>query len=197
MPVNKIVSTKRAKSAIAAIMSVATMIGGVWYVRSSGEQVPAAVVLASQSLVRPWEGRQLKAYLDRIAKPPVWTICDGDTQNVKPGMIETAAGCDARLNRRMTKEFYPTLKRCIAGFEKKPVSWQAMMLSLSWNVGTSAACGSTAAKLGRARQYHSSCLAATAWNKAGGHVVIGLVNRREMGDTSRLGESELCVSGVD
>ena len=57
-------------------------------------------------------------------------------------------------------------------------------------------CGSNAARLGRAGRYHDSCLAATAWDKAGGQVLIGLVNRREMGDAKRIGEAELCVTGL-
>jgi GH24 family phage-related lysozyme (muramidase) len=198
MPINKVRASGRASAAVAAIMAVSTMIGGVWYVAApGGEKVPAAVELASETLVRPWEGEKLRAYLDRIAKPPVWTICAGDTKNVKPGMVETQEGCTRRLMGRLSKEFYPGLKSCIDGFAKKPVSWQAMMISLGWNVGVATACGSTAARLGRAGRYHASCLAATAFNRAGGRMVIGLVKRREMGDASRIGEAELCVSGLE
>ncbi|RWO39488.1 MAG: glycoside hydrolase [Mesorhizobium sp.] len=198
MPKNQIKSSSRAKASIAAVMSISTMIGGAYYVvRPNQEPVPAAIVLASGTLVQPWEGRELRAYYDRIAKPAVWTICDGDTENVKAGMVETPAGCDKRLQKRLTKDFYPGLKKCIASFDKKPVSWQAVMTSLSYNVGIGAACGSTAARLGRAGQYQSSCLAATAFNKAGGKMIIGLVKRREMGDAQRIGEAELCVSGLN
>lgn len=195
MPFNRIKSSGRASAAIAAVMAVATAIGGVWYVKGpDGQQIPAAVVLAVDNLVKPWEGRELKAYWDSYGK--VWTICDGDTQNVRKGTVETPAGCDERLTRRMMTEFYPALKKCIASFETKPVSWQAMMVSLSWNVGSRAACNSTAARLGRAGKYYDSCVAATAWNKAGGRVLIGLVRRREMGDATRMGEAELCVTGL-
>ena len=188
MPLNKIGSSRRAKSVIAAVMSISTTIGGAYYVvRPGAEPVPAAVVLASEALIQPWEGRELRAYFDRIAKPPVWTICDGDTENVKPGMVETPAGCDARLKKRLTKDFFPGLQKCIASFDSKPVAWQAMMTSLSYNIGISAACRSTAARLGRGGQYQASCSAATAFNKAGGKLIIGLVKRREMGDATRIG----------
>jgi GH24 family phage-related lysozyme (muramidase) len=167
------------------------------YVLMPGEPpVSAAVVLASKTLVQPWEGRALRAYLDTVARPPVWTICDGDTQNVRRGMVETPAGCDKRLQRRMTKEFEPALQKCVAGFEKKPLSWQAMMLSLSWNIGSRAACKSKAAEYGRRGLYVASCVAATAFNKAGQRFIVGLFNRRGMGDASRIGEGELCVSGL-
>lgn len=193
MPTNKIRSSPRARAAIAAVVALAT--GG--YILKPGEPpVSAAVVLASQTLVQPWEGRALRAYLDTLAKPPVWTICDGDTQNVRKDMVETPAGCDKRLQRRMTKEFEPALQECVEGFHDKPVSWQAMMLSLAWNVGSRAACKSKAAEYGRRGLYMASCVAATAFNKAGGRVIIGLVKRREMGDAHRIGEAELCVSGL-
>ncbi|OCC05281.1 glycoside hydrolase [Labrys sp. WJW] len=197
MPTQKIRSSKRAAGAIAAIMSIATAIGGVWYVRQpGGDAVPAAVALASDTLIRPWEGTELRAYYDRVARPPVWTICSGDTRNVRPGMVETPAGCSKRLKTRLATEFYPGLKACVDGFEAKPVAWQAMMISLAWNVGVGGACGSSAARLGRASQYQASCIAATAFNKAGGRMIIGLVKRREMGDATRIGEAELCVSGL-
>lgn len=191
MPIKPVKPSARGRAALAAVMTVSTLIGGVYYVRQG--ETPAAVELAATALIRPWEGRELRAYRDVVG---VWTICDGDTENVKSGMVETPAGCDKRLRKRLMKDFYPALKKCISGFERKLVSWQAMMLSLSYNVGHGAACRSTAARLGRNNQYVESCKAATAFNKAGGRLWIGLVNRREMGDKSRLGEAELCLSGV-
>lgn len=193
MPINKIRPSNRAKGAIAAILAmVAIVTGGIRYING----VPDDVVLASEYLVNPWEGEVLKAYLDRVADPPIWTICAGDTQNVKPGMVETPKGCKERLVRRMTQEFRPALVKCIPGFNSKPISWRSMMDSLAWNIGARAACNSRAAAFGAANQFYKSCIAATAFNKAGGRVVIGLVKRREMGDTTRIGEAELCVSGV-
>lgn len=188
--------TNRAKAAIAAIMAIAFSVGGVLMVNTANGPTPAAIVLASETLVQPWEGRVLTAYLDTIPNPDIWTICDGDTDNVRAGMVETPAGCDRRLQRRMSREFYPALVQCIGGFERKPLAWQAMMLSLSWNIGWGAACNSTAAKLGRQGKFLESCEAATRFNRSGGRVVIGLVKRRENGDATRIGEGELCVTGV-
>jgi GH24 family phage-related lysozyme (muramidase) len=194
MPRNRITTSKRASAAIAAV-AVAS-IGGFVAIFPNEPPVPDDVALATTALIQPWEGRSLKAYLDTIAKPPVWTICDGDTNNVKPGMVETPAGCNHRLAKKITRDYRPKLVACIPGFATKPISWRAMMDSLAWNIGTGAACTSTAARLGKARDYHGSCLAATAFNKAGKRIVIGLVNRREMGDAKRIGEAELCVSGL-
>jgi lysozyme len=191
MPINKIVATKRGKAAIAAVMAAAVAAGG--YFNIGGETVPPSVKLAMETLVRPWEGRELVAYRDIVG---VLTICDGDTENVKTGMRETPAGCDRRLAKRLVRDFYKPLTRCIPGFDGKPVGWGAMMISLSYNVGVGAGCKSTAARLGRAGQYRASCEAATAFNKAGGKVINGLVKRREMGDALRIGEAELCVSAL-
>lgn len=195
MPINKLRPTKRASAAIAAVVA-ASAAGGGYVMLPGGDRVPPAVALATENLIQPWEGRHLRAYLDTLARPPVWTICDGDTQNVREGMVETPAGCNARLGRRLTKEFYPALVRCVPRFERRPISWQAMMISLGWNIGTYRACESTAADLGIAGRYLDSCNAATAFNRAGGRVLIGLVKRREMGDAQRIGEGELCVTGL-
>jgi lysozyme len=46
------------------------------------------------------------------------------------------------------------------------------------------------------KHYQSACVAQTAFNKAGGKIVQGLVYRREMGDAQRLGEAETRVSGL-
>jgi lysozyme len=40
-----------------------------------------AVALSIAALIKPWEGRELKAYKDIVG---VWTICDGETKGVKP-----------------------------------------------------------------------------------------------------------------
>ncbi|MCX5581309.1 lysozyme [Kaistia terrae] len=193
----KLYSTKRGKAAIAGIIAIA--IGG--FATVSGTRVPDDVALAATFLVKPWEGRHLRAYPDPATGGVPWTICDGDTKGVKPGLVETPAGCDKRLVTRMA-EFRAQLVRCIPGFDKKPLSWRAMMNSLSYNIGTGigatkgGSCNSTAARLGRAGDYLASCSAATAFNKANNRVFIGLVNRREMGDARRIGEGELCVSGL-
>lgn len=196
MPTKPLRPSKRASTAIAAVLATATAAGG-YILLPTGERVPPAVVLAMEALIPPWESEELRAYLDKIAKPPVWTICAGDTENVRPGMVETPAGCAKRLRVRLIRDYYQPLTRCIAGFDKAPASWGAMMISLAWNIGTGGACKSTAARLGREGKFRESCDAATAFNRAGGKVIRGLVLRREMGDAKRIGEGELCVTGLE
>lgn len=184
-------ASKRAKAAISAIVGAA--IGG--YVTIWGASVPDDVALAGEYLNKPWEGRVLHAYPDPATGGKPWTICDGDTEGVKPGMVETPAGCDKRLARRMM-QFRSELVACIPAFAAKPLSWRAMMNSLAWNLGPGRVCGSTAAELGRRGRYAESCKAAIVYNRAAGRVMIGLKKRREFGDASRIGEQELCEAGL-
>ncbi|NTG94263.1 lysozyme [Rhizobium rhizogenes] len=194
MPITKLRASPRAKGAIAAV--VAATVSGYVALFPGEKPVHDDVALASTALVQPWEGRSLRAYIDTLPTKPVWTICDGDTDNVRSGMVETQQGCNKRLAVKMERDYRPALVKCVPGWDSKPLSWRSMMLSLSWNIGTGGACSSTAARLGREGQYQASCNAATAFNKAGGRVIIGLAKRREMGDSSRIGEGELCVSGL-
>ena len=191
----KLTPTRRARAAIAAVLLSAGA-GGPVALMPGAAPVPDDVALAVNVLVKPWEGRSLTAYLDTIAQPPVWTICDGDTQGVRPGMVETPAGCDRRLATRIVRDYREKLVACIPNWSAAPLSWRAMMNSLAWNIGAGAACRSTAARLGWAGRWLESCTAATAFNRAGGRMVVGLARRRGMGDAARIGEGELCVSGA-
>jgi GH24 family phage-related lysozyme (muramidase) len=156
------------------------------------------VALAVDALIIPWEGLVLHSHWDRYAK--IYDICYGETRingkPVKPGMSFTKAECRAKLIERVTKDYYKPLTECIDGFEDKPISIQASMISGSYNYGPKAQCNSSAARLARKNVYRQACEAQTAFNKAGGHTVPGLVLRREMGDAQRIGEAELCVSGL-
>lgn len=191
MPINKLRSSARGKAAISAI--VAASIAG--FAMLAGTRVPDDVALAATYLNKPWEGRELRAYPDPATGGKPWTICDGDTEGVTPGMIETPAGCDKRLVRRMM-QYRAQYVACVPGFDQKPLSWRAMINSLGWNIGPAGVCKSTAVRLGIAGRYLESCNAATAFNKAAGRIFIGLVKRRENGDATRIGEGELCVSGL-
>lgn len=201
MPRNKIVSSGRAKAAIAAVLAISTSIGGVLVAKQPGkEPIPAAVELAVNKLIIPWEGLVLKSHWDRYAK--IWDICYGETKGIGPGMTKTKAECQAMLMERVVNDYYKPLTKCIAGFEKKPLSLQATLISGAYNFGVEGTkkrpgvCKSTAGRLTREGRYREACVALTAFNKAGGRIVEGLVRRREMGDAQRIGEAELCVSGM-
>ncbi len=155
--------------------------------------VVSVTLLTTVVLIKPWEGRDLNAYKDIVG---VWTICDGETLNVKPGMVKTSAQCDAMTLSRVENDFYQPISKCIRNYKRAPISLQASLLSASYNVGVGAICRSTAAKLTGTAQYKAACYAITRFNRAGGRVIRGLQLRREFGDKSRIGELELCLAGL-
>lgn len=211
MPMNKIKATLRGKKAVAVAVAFAASSGWTAYMASQPDPAvvaihaaidkgltPPAVDLAVEKLIKPWEGLVLRAHWDRYAKK--YDICYGDTLiNGKPvtaDMSFTPAKCLAILKVRVTHDYYLPLVDGVTGYVAAPVSVQASMLSGAYNFGPAAAKKSRTAKFVTARKYREACEAQTAFNKAGGHVVKGLVLRREMGDAQRLGEAELCVSGL-
>lgn len=201
MTLKNIRSSGRAKKAIAALLAISTSIGGVLYANS----VPASVSLAVDRMIIPWEGLVLTAHWDRFSKR--YDICHGDTlvngKPVQPGMHFSKEDCHAMLMTRVVNDYYKPLTRCIANFNKLPISLQAALISGAYNFGVGSekshkgACGSSAAGFARAGRYKDACIAQTAYVYAGGEFVQGLANRRGMGDAARLGEAEICVSGLE
>lgn len=153
------------------------------------------IALTATYLVAPWEGTKNIAYWDALGQ--VWTVCTGETKGVSKGDRYTDAECAEMLYTTLEQDYRRPLSQCIEGFEAAPLSWQASMLSLTYNIGTGAACKSTAAKRARAGDFKGSCHAMTWFEKAGGRTIRGLQLRRGMGDASRIGELELCLAGLD
>lgn len=134
-------------------------------------------------IVQPWEGRELQAYRDIVN---VWTICDGDTNNVRPGQVATHAECDSRLAANLAA-YEAGLDRCLTA--ALPAKVKAAFISWTYNVGVGAACGSTLVRLANAGDIAGACNQLPRWNRAGGQVVRGLTNRRAA-------EQALCLDGV-
>ncbi|MGX9144967.1 lysozyme [Mesorhizobium sp. 128a] len=221
MPINKIVPTGRARKAIAAVLIAASAAGGWSYshqpaapepaaihrtvitpameIRAAIDKgyVPPAVKLAVEQLIMPWEGLRTTAYLDTLPKKHVWTVCYGETLGVKRGMKFTKADCETKLIQRVIFDYYLPLVDGVDGYINAPISLQASMISGAYNYGVQRQIDSTTADRVGEHRYHDACIAQTAFNRAGGRVLPGLVHRRENGDTDRIGEAELCVSGLD
>ncbi|MBX4911381.1 glycoside hydrolase family protein [Rhizobium bangladeshense] len=204
MPINKIVATKRGKAAIAAAI-IAAAVGGWQSQRDTTPTVlPPAVILATDELIFPWEGMVLQAHWDRFAK--IYDICAGLTRiNGKPvtaNMRFTRQQCVQMTREQIYHDYYLPLVKQVPGFVNFPVGVQAAMLSGAYNFGVGSVAsrkgmaGSSATRYHMAGEYRKGCEAQTAFNKAGGVVVDGLVKRREMGDAQRKGEAEICVSGL-
>lgn len=134
-------------------------------------------------IVQPWEGRELRAYHDIVG---ALTICDGDTNNVTPGMVETPAGCDKRLFDNLAA-YEAGLDRCLS--VAVPAKVKAAFISWTYNVGVGAACGSTLVRKANAGDVVGACNELPRWNRAGGRVVRGLANRRAA-------EQAQCLEGL-
>lgn len=144
----------------------------------------AAVIAMAAAFIAPWEGKRNYAYLDIVGVP---TICYGSTKGVKMGDYKTDAECLA-LFQREVGEFYSKIEPCMTN-KSIPVSVQASLLELSYNVGVGAGCKSTMMKLANAGDYNAACAELDKWVKAGGRVVKGLVNRRNA-------SHEMCVKDI-
>jgi lysozyme len=153
----------------------------------SGRTVRATVTDDGALLVDHVSGPQyLRAYADIVG---VWTICDGDTKGVRRGMVETEAGCTARLERQLVAHAKPVLA-CVPGLARKDRENQLVAsVSLAYNIGTGGFCRSTAARRFNAGDWVGGCNAFLMWNKAGGREVRGLTLRRQR-------ERALCLKGL-
>lgn len=148
----------------------------------------AALLLAAAAFVMPWEGLRTEAYLDRLAEPPVWTICYGETRGVTAGQKRSRAECEAGLLQALDS-YHQALARCLPGLTAQPTGVQVALTSWSYNVGTGAACGSTLVRLARGGDWAAACSELPRWNRAGGRVIAGLTARR-------LAEAALCLNAL-
>jgi lysozyme len=144
----------------------------------TGSALAAAVALAAASIAS-WEGKRNDPYLDIVK---VRTVCYGETR------VEMRHYSDAECTSMLktaVQSFAEPVARCTPGIADRPRELAAAT-SLAYNIGAKAYCGSTAAKRFNARDYAGGCKAILPWNRAGGRVVQGLVNRR-------MAEYRLCM----
>jgi lysozyme len=146
--------------------------------------IGAAAALIVTPFVSGWESGgtpRLVAYQDIVH---VWTICGGETLDVKPGMVETVAGCKLREEAALIRHAEPVLA-CSPTLRAHPNQLSAA-ISLAYNIGTAGYCGSTVARRFKSGDWRGACDAFLMWNKAGGQVVRGLDRRRRA-------ERDLCL----
>ena len=139
--------------------------------------VAATLLLTS---VPKEEGLEYKAYKDIAG---VWTVCSGDTKDVHPGLIETPAGCQARLEAQLVAHAKgamlctPTLTASDREYQRAAVT------SLAYNIGVGGYCHSTVNKQFNAQNWWNGCQSFISWNKAtvNGKLVSvkGLTSRRQ------------------
>lgn len=126
------------------------------------------------------EGYRGEAYKDVVGVP---TIGYGETKGVKMGDKTTPDRALVQLLSSANKHA-DAIRQCI----HVPLYQHEFdaFVSLAYNIGTGAFCGSTLVKKLNAGDYSGACSEIKRWNRAGGKVLNGLVKRREA-------EYQMCV----
>lgn len=148
----------------------------------------AAITAVAIALVGGFEGLRLASYQDIVG---VWTGCYGETRNMGPGLRFTREQCDNMLFNSLV-EHEQGMRACIREPDTIPDESYVAFLSLAYNIGTGAFCRSTLVRIlnDEPRNLRAACDQIPRWNRAGGRVVRGLVNRRAK-------EHELCLEGLE
>jgi lysozyme len=148
--------------------------------RLTGVVGAAAIVL-----VGSWEGLRLTAYRDVVGIP---TVCYGETRGVRLGDTYNKSDCDRMLLVSL-KRHEAGMRRCLKRPDALPSRSYVAFVSLTYNIGVTAFCRSTARRRLDLGDLKGACDAAAWFNKAGGRTLRGLINRRRA-------EHRLCLEGL-
>lgn len=141
---------------------------------TGGRMALAGLTLSAAGLVgiALHEGYRGAVYRDVAGVP---TLGFGSTAGVKPGQTTTP---ERALARALTdiRAFEGALRQCVT----VPLAQHEYdaFLSLAYNIGPAAFCGSTLVKKLNAGDYAGACAEIKRWTRAGGAVRGGLVKRR-------------------
>jgi lysozyme len=137
----------------------------------------ALVTLALSGLgligIATHEGFSSTAYQDIVG---VWTIGFGTTKDVKPQDRIDPVKALQRKAEDIVK-FEGAMKQCVS-VPLHQHEYDAYV-SLAYNIGPSAFCGSTLVRKLNQGDYEGACKEILRWDRAGGRVVKGLAVRRE------------------
>ena len=148
-----------------------------------GTAITAAGALAL-SVIGGFEGLKLNSYQDSVK---VWTVCYGETKGIKRGMKFTKPECDAMFANRLV-EFETGMRKCLKAPDSIPDKPYVTFLSLSYNIGLGAFCGSTLVKKANAGDIRAACNELPKWSRAGTFSKL-LLPRRQT-------ERKLCLEGL-
>lgn len=153
----------------------------------------AAVIDRAIDLILPFEGERLQAYHDSVGIPTIGV-----------GITHYPDGHPVRMGDAISKE----QSRALLALEVERVTdavlsmvtvdlgvdQLASLVSFGFNVGTGALKHSTLLRLLNAGHTAEAAEEFLRWNKAGGHVLHGLDNRRHAERLVFLGQSEESVA---
>ncbi|MFV9065683.1 lysozyme [Serratia fonticola] len=146
--------------------------------------VGGGAIAIAAVLVPDLEGVRYEPYRDVVG---VLTVCYGHTgADIVIGKRYTSGECKALLDKDLVP-FARSVERSV----KIPASeyQKASLISFSYNVGVKAFESSTLLRKLNAGDSEGACDEMRRWNKAGGKVWKGLINRREV-------EREICNWGL-
>jgi lysozyme len=134
-------------------------------------------------LIQEFEGKhkllsdgRYKAYLDTLAKPPVWTIYCGLTRGVHEGMICTTAEGDKFFAKELA--IYEDAVERLIDVELNQNMFDALT-SFTYNCGVGALENSTLRRVLNQGKYEQVPAQLMRWVHAGGKEWAGLVRRRK------------------
>lgn len=127
------------------------------------------------ALIKQFEGFRENAYLDVVGVP---TIGYGHTLNVKLGDRIDEKGASSLLKEELMHTYHPILNKAC----KVPLNQSEYdaYLSLIYNIGGGNFNHSTLLRRLNNGEYEDAALQILVWNRAGGKVVQGLINRRKL-----------------
>lgn len=130
------------------------------------------------TLVAGFEGFASRPYRDSVG---VRTVCFGQTaaDGADFSRVYTKAQCLQLLGRDLPKYDAP-LKRCIKPevYNALPPYRHAALVSLAYNIGAGGVCKSSVVRELNAGRVAAACNDFLKYDRAGGRVLKGLVNRR-------------------
>lgn len=144
---------------------------------------PLYAALSTHGMLAKWKAgtikwKDLPQNFQALSGAP-WTCGTGETNGVTKDTAWTVQESEAKLDARVRIVMAQCLKDCPALANKKPEQIAALT-SLAYNIGQNAFKMSTAARNVMMGQDHLVGDAIKLFNKAGGKIVQGLVNRRQV-----------------
>jgi lysozyme len=149
----------------------------------SGKQPESSSIPLALALIKKWEGCELEAYPDPGTGGEPWTIGFGSTymdgRPVKEGDRITQAKADSLLEEEVLT-VTARLGELLPMMISRPAHERAALTSWAYNIGLGALSESTLRKRLFAGEDPREVARTEIprWNKAGGKVMQGLVNRR-------------------
>jgi len=136
-------------------------------------------------LIKRFEGCKLESYL---CPANIWTVGYGHTGSDVTQGLKISQGTAEILLRQDLGKFEDAVTKYAGKAHQNQFD---AMVSLCYNIGQGNFSKSSVARLHRNGQYTGAAAAFLLWNKGGGKILAGLVNRRKAERNLYLGEANV------